>query len=91
MRIGISVRENGAALDLTTATAKQVTLQKPDGTVVTPTTSFETTGVDGKIYVDSVAAWLNQAGTWRKQGTVTVSGKTHNTEIVEFQVFEVLS
>lgn len=91
VRIGLELREGGSPLDLSTASAKQIRLQKPDGTVLTPTTLFETDGSEGKIYVNTASAWLNQSGMWRKQARVTIGSQTHNTDIVDFYVHEALT
>ena len=78
----LTVREDGAAKDVSTATTKQIKLRKPDGTVVTYAASFTAAGVDGQIQAATVSGDLDLVGrytycayvaigTWADHGSAT--------------------
>ena len=65
-----TLEDSGTVVDVSTATVKQIKLQKPDGTDVTKTAVFTTDGSDGKIQYVTVADDLDQSGEWKIQGYV---------------------
>lgn len=78
-RLRVTVTVDDEPLDLTTATAKSITLRRPDGTVVTRAATFETDGSDGVVYITTEAGDLTHAGRWWMQAAVTLptwSGKS---------------
>jgi hypothetical protein len=70
-KIEITNVEDGVVLDVSTVTSKQIIFKKPNGTLVTKTASFTTTGVDGKIKYMTEVAFLDAAGTWQMQAILT--------------------
>jgi len=66
-KIEITNVEDGAVLDVSTVTTKEIVFKKPNNTIVTKTAAFTTTGVDGKIKYMTEPAFLDQAGTWYLQ------------------------
>lgn len=83
------VDETGAAIDVSTATTKQIWLGKPnspDATVLTKTAVNDTTGADGKIKYVTVSGDLSNAGEWSIQGYVVVAGKEWHSVVSKFQV-----
>ena len=82
--------ENGAALDVSTATTKDIILKKPDGTMLTKAASFTTDGSDGMIEFTSLATDFDKPGDYRLQAYIEMpSGSWHSTRnsfIVEFNL-----
>ncbi len=66
--------QDGAVIDISTASAKKIVFEKPDNTTVEQTADFVTTGTDGKIKFQTSSTDLTQAGLWQLQGKVTVAG-----------------
>jgi hypothetical protein len=91
--IGLTVTENGSALDIHTATVKQITFKKPDNSIVTVTAAFTTDGSDGKIQYTAAANFLDHPGTYQYQGVITLpdSATPWKTEIVSFNVAATLA
>lgn len=76
-----------AAVDISTATTKQVIFTRPDKTQFTKVAAFTTSGVDGKIrYVVEDASIMNQAGQWYIQGVATQAGWSHPSSLEPFEV-----
>lgn len=71
--------ENGAVVDISTATVKQAIFKKADATVVTQTATLFTDGTDGIAKYVSVAGDIDMGGTWSVEGYVELpSGKWHS-------------
>lgn len=89
--IRVSVKENGAPFNASTATTKTLKLRRPDGTVTTKTMTFETSGVDGVLVYTTLLNDLDQAGPWTGQVYLELpTGKWH-TEPFNFSVGDNLS
>ena len=84
----VTIKENGVALNISTATVKKIRFRRPDGTTLDKTAVFETDGTDGKIYYLSIAGDLTIKGTWSIQGYITLTGGTWNSKIGSFMVNE---
>lgn len=78
--------DDGTALDISTATTRQILLAKPDDTVLTNAAAFVTDGTDGKIEYVAVTTDIDQAGSWRVQGKVVTPTATWTTRVEEFPV-----
>ncbi len=84
-------------LDISGASEITFLFKKPDDTPGTSKTKtggtvvFTNTGTDGKAYYDTEDGFLDMAGTWQRQGTVVIGGKTHHSAIVNFLVSTPLS
>jgi len=86
--IELTITSDGStAVDISTATTKQITLQSPTGTETTYTASFTNTGTDGKLRYTTVATTnLNAVGPWLAEAyIVTPSGAWHSS-ILRFRV-----
>ena len=83
--------QDGAAVDVSAATTKQIIFEKPDGVVEAKTASWVTDGTDGKIKYAAVADDLDVVGAWKIQGRVT-DGSTweYRSERGNFTVAEIL-
>lgn len=86
----VTVMEDGAAVDISTVTAKSLVFRKPNGTTATVTASFYTDGTDGKlVYVTEASPlFLDTAGEWLVQPDITFpsSGFDGTGSLVAFQV-----
>jgi hypothetical protein len=87
-RLTVILTENGAPVDISTATVKTIILQKPNGAVLEKTALFTTTGTDGSIYYITVANDLDQSGVWYIQARVTFGGGTWSSQWLPFTVME---
>ena len=71
--------EDGAIVNLSTATVKQFIFDKPDGVNVTKTAVFSTDGVDGKLRYTLIADDVLLHGDWQLQVYIeNPSGKWHS-------------
>ncbi len=86
----ISVKDGGTAVDLSTATTKDIIFGKPDGTGITHAASFLTPpGSDGVLRYKSVAGDLTPAGIWTLQASVVIpSSGTWKSDVHSFRVHD---
>lgn len=90
-RLTIVVTEDGDAVNISAATAKQIRFERPDGTTFIKTATFTGTGSDGSIYYVFESGVLNQQGTWRCQALITFSTPgVLKSDIGDFAVGEAL-
>lgn len=83
-----TVKDNGVARDISSATLRQLIFQKPDETTVTKTATLTTDGTDGKMQYTTILNDLDQAGRWVVQGYIeTPAGKWH-TDFYRFTVYK---
>lgn len=82
----LTIQEDSVAVDVSGATTKEITIQKPSGTSTDYTASFFTDGTEGKIYYTSVLGDLDESGLYKIQGKVILSGGTYRTNIKKFKV-----
>lgn len=74
-------------VNISTSTAREFELQKPDGTVVTVTAVFVTDGTDGKLRYSVASGVLDVIGTWNVRAKITEGmSKLFRTDKVEFEV-----
>jgi len=66
--------ETGAAIDISTATIKQIVFVAPNGVRVAQASTFLTDGTDGVHYYDTLAGDLSLPGVWLTQSYVELSG-----------------
>lgn len=79
--------ENDEVVDISSATAKTITFKKPSsGTTVVKTASFFTDGTDGILKYVTLAADLDEVGTWRLQAYVSLSTGSWYSSINSFTV-----
>ena len=87
VRLLVTLQEKDAdgrtvVVDVSAATVRKICLQKPDLSVIEFDASFYTTGVDGKIYYDTLAADLDVAGSWK------VAARVENTGVYNYRSTE---
>jgi len=85
--IGMTIYdEQGAIVDVSSASVKYIIFYKHDGTTVNKSAEFTTDGTDGKIQYTTIAGDLNVGGIWKKQGYVVLSAGTWYTNKINFTV-----
>lgn len=77
---------NDSALDVSDATAKYIKFKKPSGSVVTKAATFYTDGSDGIIQYVVESGVIDENGSWKVQGLVTVNDYEWHTSMKTFKV-----
>ena len=87
-RFKVTVNDDGVPVDLSSASALQISFRKPDDTIIdrTGSTLGDGSSTSGVMYYDSVAGDLDAAGNYKLQGKVTLSAGTYYTDIHTFKV-----
>lgn len=81
--------EDGAIINLSTASSKTVKFGRADGTVsAVLTADFDTDGTDGVLKYETIAGTLGStnadAGQWTYQFFVTINGKPFHGDVQQF-------
>lgn len=76
----------GDPIDLTSATAQSLTLQRPDGSEVTLTAAVASPATAGKLTASTTSGTFSLAGLYRLQGSVTLPTGVFKTTIAAFRV-----
>tara|TARA_R100001244_G_scaffold128546_1_gene99489 strand:+ start:27 stop:353 length:327 start_codon:yes stop_codon:yes gene_type:complete len=74
--------------NISTATTKQFTFKRPDGTTFDRVAVFAVDGSDGIIQYLSVDGDLDVAGTWHLQAYVATPAGNWKTDVGHFRVYE---
>ena len=82
----VTVTDGSSAVDISSATTKELIIKKPSGTKLTKATSFNTDGTDGKMIYNIASDDLDEAGSYKLQGKVVISDGTFYTDIHTFKV-----
>ena len=82
----VTVTDGSSAVDISSATTKELIIKKPSGTKLTKATSFNTYGTDGKMKYNIASDDLDEAGSYKLQGKVVISDGTFYTDIHTFKV-----
>lgn len=78
-----TVKENGVAVDISSATVTNFKLKPPDGGTKTRPASFETDGTDGVLIYYTDTGDLDVSGNWKIQGYVEIGVWKGHTDIIE--------
>lgn len=84
-------KEDGSIVDISAASTKTITFEKPDGTTMVKAGSFVTDGTDGVLEYVSVDGDLDIGGDWRLQGYADIGSWAGHSDIVKFKVFDNLT
>ena len=76
----------GAALDISSATTKEIIFKSPGGTRTTKDGSYTNTGTDGQLEYSSEAGFLSETGEWFIQGHVIIGAQDFRTTVGTFTV-----
>tara|TARA_R110000824_G_scaffold249238_1_gene438244 strand:- start:2888 stop:3196 length:309 start_codon:yes stop_codon:yes gene_type:complete len=83
----VTVTDGDSAVDISSASTKQLIFKKPSGAKLTKATSFVADGTDGKMQYSVAADDLDEAGSYKLQGKVIISDGTFYTDIHTFKVY----
>lgn len=86
VRLIVTIYEDDAVLNISTASSKSIIIRKPDGVIITATATFLTDGSDGKIYYDSVSGDLDTPGLYKIQGAIVINSGTYKSSIQMFRI-----
>ena len=78
--------QNSVAPNLSSATTKNILLQKPDGSLLTKAMSFYTDGTDGIVMYITSNTDLDQSGSWRYQVYLIYDSNEQHTDVTKFKV-----
>jgi len=78
--------ETGLALDIRTATVKNIIFKKPHAPSVEQTAVFSTDGSDGYIQYAVIAGDLDVNGEWSIQGFASDGGYENSSDVGTFTV-----
>lgn len=79
---------DSSAIDLSTATTKEILFSKPNGQVVSKSADFYTNGTDGIIQYVTESGFLDQPYLWQLQAYVVTPAGSWKSNIYEFKVFK---
>lgn len=86
----VTVMEDGAAFNLSTATTLTLRLRKPDGSVISRPAALYTDGTDGRVFYATVTGDLDQPGAWRGQMYIALPSGHWSSDLFDFPVGEAL-
>ena len=79
--------ETGTAVDISTATVKQILFKPPSGALLTKTAQFVTDGTDGRVFYMTIAGDLSAPGPWRCEAYVEMPAWEGHSDIKDFEVY----
>lgn len=85
-RFLITVKDDGEIVNISGVPSISLIFKKPDDSIIYRSGLLFTNGVDGKVYYDTVAGDLDEAGYYKLQGRVVLTSGTFYTDIHTFQV-----
>lgn len=87
-----TIKDNGAALDISGFTTKLFFLRQPTGSITTITASFiGGSGTSGVIGFTSTASHFERSGPFKLQAYLSNGTSTWRSDVYEFTVFENVS
>lgn len=82
-----TVVDDGAVVDISSASSIQMVIKKPDQTTMTKTASLNSDGLDGKMKYITVDGDFDQAGNYKIQGKVVIGSATYYSSVSTFKVY----
>ena len=87
--IEATVKEDSVAVNVSTASLKQIKVKDPAGTVITLDAAFKTDGTDGVLQATLLSSHLEFAGDYYVQTVVTIgSGTWYSHPVFAFRAYE---
>ena len=86
--ITLAITDAGTAVDLSSATTKQIIFLKPDRTKLTKSAEFSTDGTNGQLKYTTVSGDLDLAGFWQVQAHVIMPTGEWRSSTELFEVAE---
>lgn len=87
--IRLTVRQDGAAMNISSALTKQIKIYKPSGEAVTRTGSFTTDGTDGKLEAVTESSDLDEVGKYRAVAYLAIGSWSGHSSAGMFNVLAV--
>ena len=81
-----TITNNGATIDLSSASTKQIIFSPPGGVKLTKAAEFVTNGSDGKLKYAAISGDLSVEGLWSAQAHVALPTGEWSSSVVEFMV-----
>lgn len=81
-----TIQDNGTVVDISSASQIQMIFRRPSDEVFYRVGSLLTSGIDGKVYYDTVSGDLTDVGMHKLQAKVYLPSGTYYTDIYSFQV-----
>jgi hypothetical protein len=85
-RFLITVKDDNEIVNVSGVSSISLIFKKPSDTTIYRSGLLFTNGVDGKVYYDTVAGDLDEAGYYKLQGRVDFASGVFYTDIHTFQV-----
>ena len=82
----VTIKDDGVVVDISTASSITMMFKKPDDEIVNKVGTLYTDGTDGKVYYNTLAGDLDEAGHYKLQAKVALPAGTYYTDIYSFQV-----
>jgi hypothetical protein len=82
----VAVFDDNEIVDISEALSLNIILQKPDGEKNTKSATLYTDGTDGKMVYISTLGDFDEAGNFKIQGKVTLTGGVYYTSVGTFKV-----
>ena len=83
----VTIKNVSGAVDISSATTKQIKFRNPSGTVTTKSADFVSDGTDGKLKYTTVSGDLSATGRWKIQSYVELTSGNWHSDIDEFIVY----
>lgn len=87
LAIKLQVREGNDVVNISSASALTIIIEKPDSTLVSASATLFTDGSDGMMIYRTSGSDLDQAGNYNVQGYVVITGFSGYTTPVHFTVY----
>ena len=87
-RFLVTIKDDGDTVDISNASIRQLNFRKPDDTVLNKTALIFNDGSEssGVMYYDSILGDLDQMGSYKLQGKISLPSGTYYTDIYTFTV-----
>lgn len=84
-RFSLTIEEGGSGVNVSGASSISVIFRKPDDEVIVRSGVKLTDGTDGKVYYDTTAGDLDEAGHYKLQAKIVLTSGTYYTDIYDFK------
>jgi hypothetical protein len=81
-----TIIENGAAINISSATIKEFLFVRPDNSQLVVPAAFVTNGADGQLSYATKAGDINQPGGWAMQAKIVMPSGTFYSDVYTFTV-----
>lgn len=85
-RLELEIQEDGEAVNISTASVKQIKFKKPGGASVTKDADWVTDGTDGLIQYFFETGLIDEVGLWTARGYVEIGTWKGHSTVYQFAV-----